>query len=57
MIVSGLLSTDVERDDFWEGDYHCLSPHKLEHRGGEVSSNRRDVQRLVFGEKKPEVGG
>lgn len=35
MIVSGLLSTDVERDDFWEGDYHCLSPHELEHRGGE----------------------
>ena len=35
MIESGLLSTDVERDDFWEGDYHCLSPHELEHRGGE----------------------
>ena len=57
MIVSGLLSTDVERDDFWEGDYYCLSPHELEHGGGgEVSSNRRDVQRLVFGKKKPEVG-
>ena len=55
MIESGLLSTDVERDVFLEGDYHCLSPHELEHGGGgEVSSNRWDVQRLVFGEKKPE---
>lgn len=35
MIESGLLSTDVERDVFLEGDYHCLPPYELEHRGGE----------------------
>ena len=35
MIESGLLSTDVERDVFLEGDYHCLPPYELEQGGGE----------------------